>query len=99
MPMTTSLILRSVDFTKTPKSKNLENETFFLQIIKLITQQRVLYGKNSFVAEVTFNYIMRRKGRGKGRVNPDGGRGGECNKKGGGYHQKNGLLLLTKSNG
>ena len=98
--MMTSQILRSVDFTKTPKSKNLENKTlFFLQIKKLITQQGVLYGKNSFVAEVTFNYIMRRKGRGKGRVNPDGGRGGECNKKGGGYHQKNGLLLLTKSNG
>ena len=82
MPMMTSQILRSVDFTKTPKSKNLENKTlFFLQIKKLITQQGVLYGKNSFVAEITFNYIMRRKGRGKGRVNPDGGRGGGTTKR------------------
>ena len=29
MPMMTSQILKSVDFTKTPKSKCLKNETFF----------------------------------------------------------------------
>ena len=41
-------ILKSVDFTKTQKSKNLEKETlFFLQIKKnsLITHQGLLYGK------------------------------------------------------
>ena len=32
MLMTMSQILKSVDFTKTQKSRYLENETFFLQI-------------------------------------------------------------------
>ena len=36
MPMMTSQILKSVDFTRTQKSKYLENETFFLQIKKFI---------------------------------------------------------------
>ena len=41
-----------MDFTKTQKSRYLENETlFFLQIIKFINYFIV---KNSFVAEVTF---------------------------------------------
>ena len=56
--MMTSKILKSVDFTKTRKSKNLENETlFFLQIKKIInyTSRATLLQKNSFVAEVTFN--------------------------------------------
>ena len=36
MPMMTSQILKSVDFTKIQKSRYLENETFFLQIEKFI---------------------------------------------------------------
>ena len=37
MAMMTSQILNSVDFTKTEKSRHLENETlFFLQIKKII---------------------------------------------------------------
>ena len=37
MPLMASQILKSVDFTKTQKSRYLENETiFFLQIKKLI---------------------------------------------------------------
>ena len=38
-------ILKFVDFTKTQKSRYLENETFFLQIKKLSTHQGLLYGK------------------------------------------------------
>ena len=54
----TSQILKFVNFTKTLKSRYLKNETFFLQIKKsLITHQRLLYGKNTFVAEVTFHDI------------------------------------------
>ena len=45
--MIKSQILNSVDFTKTQKSRYLENETFFLQIKKLIT----------CTSEVTFNEI------------------------------------------
>ena len=37
MPMVTSQILKSVDFTKTQKSKYLESETlFFIQIKKIV---------------------------------------------------------------
>ena len=36
--MMTSQILKFVDFTKTPKSRYLENKTFFLQIKKIINQ-------------------------------------------------------------
>ena len=46
MLMMTSQILKSMDSTKTQKSKNLENNTFFLQIKKtLITHQGLLYWK------------------------------------------------------
>ena len=40
-------ILKSVDFTKTQKSKNLENETlFFLQIkSSFVTHQKLFYSK------------------------------------------------------
>ena len=50
MPMMTSKILKSVDFTKTQKPSFLRNETlFFLQIKKsLITHQGLLYGKKKF---------------------------------------------------
>ena len=56
MLMMTSQVLKSVDFTKTQKSRYLENETFFLQIKKFInyTSKATLLQKNSFVAEVTF---------------------------------------------
>ena len=57
MPMMTSQILKFVDFTKTQKSRYLEDETFFLQIKEFInyTSRATLWQKNSFVAEVTFN--------------------------------------------
>ena len=51
-------ILKSVNFTKTQKSKYLENKIFFLQKKTkktLIAHQGALYGKKSFVAEVTFS--------------------------------------------
>ena len=56
--MMTSRILKSLDFTKTEKSRYLESETlFFLQIKKIInyTLRATLLQKNSFVAKVTFN--------------------------------------------
>ena len=54
--MMRSQILKSADFTKKQKSRYLKNETlFFLQIKKIIAHQGLLYGKNSFVGEVTFN--------------------------------------------
>ena len=44
--MMMSQILKSVDFTKTQKSRYLENETLFLlQIKKFIEHQGLLYGK------------------------------------------------------
>ena len=54
--MITSLILKSVDFIKTKKSRYLENETLFLlQIQKLINYTlRATLWQKSFVAEVTF---------------------------------------------
>ena len=55
--MLTPQILKSVNFTKTQKSRYLENKIFFLQRKKksLIAHQGLLYGKKSFVAEVTFS--------------------------------------------
>ena len=57
--MLTPQILKSVNFTKTQKSRYLENKIFFLQKKKkkksLIAHQGLLYGKKSFVAEVTFS--------------------------------------------
>ena len=54
MSMMMSHILKFVDFTKTQKSRCLENETlFFLQIKKFINYTS--RAKNSFLAEVTFN--------------------------------------------
>ena len=54
MPMMTSQILKSVDFTKT-QSKYFENETFFLQIKKFISYtSRATLWQKTFVAEVTF---------------------------------------------
>ena len=59
MHMMMSQTFKSVDFTKTQKSRYLKNETlFFLLMKKLIncTSRATLWEKNSFVAEVTFKY-------------------------------------------
>ena len=54
--MMTSQILKSAGFTKTQKSQYLENETlFFLKIKKFINYTSS--AKNSFVAEVNFNWL------------------------------------------
>ena len=61
MPMMTSQILKSVNFTKTQKSRYLENETLlFLKIKKFIncTSWATLWQRNSFVVEVTFKSIL-----------------------------------------
>ena len=57
MCMMTSQIFKFFDFTKTQKTRYLENETlFFLKIKKsLITHQGLLYDKNNLKAEVTSN--------------------------------------------
>ena len=54
--MMISQILKSVHFTKTQKSRYLENETlFFLQTKKFINYIKGYFiAKNSFVVEVTF---------------------------------------------
>ena len=57
MAMMMSQILKSVDFTKTQKSRYLENKTlFFLQIKKnhLLHVKGYFIAKNSFVVEVAF---------------------------------------------
>ena len=62
MPMKTSQILKSVDFTKTQKSRYLENETlFFLQMKKFVnfTRSATLWQKNSFEAEVKIVLIFK----------------------------------------
>ena len=61
MPKMTSQILKSAVFTKTEKSRYLENEIlFFLQIKKPnnYTSRTTLLQKNSFVAEVTFKFLF-----------------------------------------
>ena len=50
MPMMTQQILKSVDLTKTQKSRYLEKETLFLQI----QIKGYFMAKNSFVVEITF---------------------------------------------
>ena len=56
MPMMMSQILKFADFTKTQRSRYLENETlFFLQIKKFINySSRATLWQKKFVAEVTF---------------------------------------------
>ena len=59
--MMTSHTLKSVHFTKTQKSRYLENERlFFLQIKKFMnyTSKAPLLQKNSFVAEVNFKELV-----------------------------------------
>ena len=61
MPMMTSHILKSVDFTKAKKSRYLENETLFYSQTK--NNQLLIKGyfmaKNSFVVEVTVNCCLK----------------------------------------
>ena len=61
--MVTSQILKSVKFTKTQKSRYIENETFFLQIKKFInySSKSTLWQK-SFVADITFKANPELKG-------------------------------------
>ena len=62
MPMKTSQILKSADFTKTQKSRYLENETlFFLQMKKFVnfTRSATLWQKNRFEAEVKIVLIFK----------------------------------------
>ena len=57
MSMMTSQTSKFVDFTKTQKSRYIENETlFFLQIKKFInyTSRATLRQKNTLVAEAPF---------------------------------------------
>ena len=58
MPLVKSQILKLVNFTKTQKTRYLENETLFFFKLKnlLITSRVALLQKNSFAAEVTFKY-------------------------------------------
>ena len=53
MSMMTSQILKSVDFTKTQKSRYLENKTLFLLQIKKFINCTFM-AKNGSVVEVTF---------------------------------------------
>ena len=56
MSLMASQILKFVDFTKMQKSKYLENETFVLQIKKIINYIHIkcyFIAENTFVAEVT----------------------------------------------
>ena len=59
MPMMTSQISKSVNFTKTQKSRHFKNKTFFLQKKKkkktLIVHQGLLYAKKRFAAGVIFS--------------------------------------------
>ena len=58
--MMTSQILQFMDFTKTQKSKYLQNEIFILQIKKshYLHIKDYVMAKNTFVAEVTFNWTI-----------------------------------------
>ena len=51
----TSQIMKSADFTKTQKSRYLENEQNVFLKKSAIIHQGPLYCKNSFIAELTFN--------------------------------------------
>ena len=53
MPQITPQILKSVDFTKTQKSRYLESETLFFLQIKKLHIKGCFIAKISFVAEVT----------------------------------------------
>ena len=55
--MMTLQILKSVDFTKTQKSRYLENKIFFLQVKRFInytSRNGTFMAENTFVPEITF---------------------------------------------
>ena len=57
MPMVTSEIFKTVDLTKTQKSRYLKKETLFFPQMKnfiSLLSSATLWQKKSFVAEVTF---------------------------------------------
>ena len=57
MSMMKSQTLKFVDFTKTKKSRYLENDFFFLQTKNsLVTREGLPYGKNTFAAQKYFKY-------------------------------------------
>ena len=58
--MVKSQILRSVDFTEAQTSRYLENQTFVLQIKKILnyTSMATLWQKNCFVTEETFKKLL-----------------------------------------
>ena len=62
MPLVTSQILKTVDFIKIQKSRCLKNKTLLKKkknyLFASITHQGLLYGKNSFVVEVTFKPML-----------------------------------------
>ena len=55
MPMMTSYILKSVDFTKTQKSRYLENKTFFLQVKNYTSRSTLLQKRNSILVKDFIN--------------------------------------------
>ena len=61
MPLMTSQILKSDDFTKTQKSRCLENEMRLSnKKINSLQIKRYFMPKNNFVVEVVFNYIRKK---------------------------------------
>ena len=61
MPLMTSQILKSVDFTKTQKSRYLENEMRFSnKKINSLHIKSYFMPKNNFVLEVVFNNIRKK---------------------------------------
>ena len=67
MPVMTSQILKSVNITKTYKSRYLENKTLFFSLNKKnnYTSRVTLLQKNSFVVEVACKNILSNKGQSK----------------------------------
>ena len=55
MPMMTSYILKSVDFTKTQKSRYLENKTFFLQVKNYTSRSTLLQKINLILVKDFIN--------------------------------------------
>ena len=53
--MMTSYILKSVDFTKTQKSRYLENKTFFLQVKNYTSRSTLLQKRNSILVKDFIN--------------------------------------------
>ena len=62
MPMMTSQILKSADFTKTQKSRYLENVTiFFLQIKRANLWQKIVCSRGNLLNSKVLQYIFYKK--------------------------------------